>query len=182
MPICFCAIGCQHSTFNRMFGCVFLVWRHHLRKVNKSSVRTFRPFSAIFLSFGVPQYSNRLDYIKACDQRFTLTTKKSLHITFKSSDGSVWARRCRNRHDPFQGRTSCLATRPGFSFCITFRVSRRRRAMYSGHARLCVCMFVRRRIPALLHWPGCKSEEWERVPCLCTIGQICNRCTISLLW
>jgi len=24
-----------------------------------------------------------LDYIKACDQQFTLTTKKSLHITFK---------------------------------------------------------------------------------------------------
>jgi len=25
-----------------------------------------------------------LDYIKACDQQFTLTTKKSLHITFKA--------------------------------------------------------------------------------------------------
>jgi len=25
-----------------------------------------------------------LDYIKACDQQFTLTTKKSLHITFNS--------------------------------------------------------------------------------------------------
>jgi len=24
-----------------------------------------------------------LDYIKACDQQFTLATKKSLHITFK---------------------------------------------------------------------------------------------------
>jgi len=40
-------------------------------------------FSAIFLSFSVPEYSNRLDYIKECDQQFTLTTKKSLHITFK---------------------------------------------------------------------------------------------------
>jgi len=40
-------------------------------------------FSAVFLSFGVPQYSNRLHATKACDQRFTLTTKKSLHITFK---------------------------------------------------------------------------------------------------
>jgi len=43
-------------------------------------------FSAIFLSFGVPEYSNRLDYIKACDQQFTLTTKKSLHITFKAGE------------------------------------------------------------------------------------------------
>jgi len=43
-----CAIGCQYSTLNRLFGCVFLVWRHHLRKVNKSSVRTFRRF---FLQF-----------------------------------------------------------------------------------------------------------------------------------
>jgi len=27
MPICFCAIIYQHSTFSRLFGCVFLVWR-----------------------------------------------------------------------------------------------------------------------------------------------------------
>jgi len=27
---------------------------------------------------------------------------------------------------------------------ITFRVSRRRREMYSGHARLCVCLSVAR--------------------------------------
>ena len=38
---------------------------------------------------------------------------------------------------------------------ITFRVSRRRREMYIGHARLSVCVFVPRRIPALLHGPGC---------------------------
>jgi len=84
MPICFCAIGCQHSTFNRLFGCVFLVWRHHLRKVNKSSVRTFRRFfSAIFLSL---MFLNiQIDWIilKTYDQQFTLTTKKSLHIIFK---------------------------------------------------------------------------------------------------
>jgi len=49
MPICFCAIGCQHSTFTRLFRCVFLVWRHHLRKVHKSSVRTFRRFFCNFL-------------------------------------------------------------------------------------------------------------------------------------
>jgi len=28
-----------------------------------------------------------LNYIKACDQQFNLTTKKSLHITFKGSRG-----------------------------------------------------------------------------------------------
>jgi len=38
---------------------------------------------------------------------------------------------------------------------ITFRVSRRRREMYCGHARLCVCLFVRGRMPTLLHAPGC---------------------------
>jgi len=65
LSLCFCAIGCQHSIFNRLFGCFFLVWRHHLRKVNKSSVRTFRCFFLQFsFIFDVPQYSNRLDYIK----------------------------------------------------------------------------------------------------------------------
>ena len=38
---------------------------------------------------------------------------------------------------------------------ITSRVSRRRRKMYCGHARLCVCLSVRGRIPTLLHEPGC---------------------------
>jgi len=59
-----CAFGCQHLTLNRLFGCVFLVWRHHLW-INKSSVCTFRRFfSTVFLFFDVPQYSNRFDYIK----------------------------------------------------------------------------------------------------------------------
>ena len=25
IPMCCCAIGCQHSALNRLFGCVFLV-------------------------------------------------------------------------------------------------------------------------------------------------------------
>jgi len=47
---------------------------------------------------------------------------------------------------------------------ITFRVSRRRREMYCGHARLCVCLSVcvgvsvRGRMPTLLHEPGCNLE------------------------
>ena len=32
---------------------------------------------------------------------------------------------------------------------ITFRVSRRRREMYCGHGRLCVCLSVRGRMPTL---------------------------------
>ena len=41
---------------------------------------------------------------------------------------------------------------------ITFRVSRRRRKMYIGHARLCVRLSVRRRIHTLLHRLGCNSK------------------------
>jgi len=87
MPICFGTIGCQHSTFNRLSGCVFLVWCHHLRKVNTKqviSVHFQTLFSAIFLSL---MFLNiQIDWIilKIYDQQFTLTTKKSLHIIFKS--------------------------------------------------------------------------------------------------
>jgi len=46
---------------------------------------------------------------------------------------------------------------------VTFCVSRRRRKMYCGHARLCVCvcvsvcLSVRGRTPTLLHGPGCNG-------------------------
>ena len=46
---------------------------------------------------------------------------------------------------------------------ITFRVSRRPREMYCGHARLCVCVScvsVRGRMSTLLHGPGCNLGEW----------------------
>ena len=45
---------------------------------------------------------------------------------------------------------------------ITSRVSRRRREMYSGHARLCVCVSVcvRGRMHTLLRGPGCNLGEW----------------------
>ena len=43
---------------------------------------------------------------------------------------------------------------------ITVRVSRRRREMYCGHERLCVCLSVRGRMPTLLHGPGCNLGEW----------------------
>jgi len=52
---------------------------------------------------------------------------------------------------------------------ITFRVSCRRREMYSGHARLCVCLSVRGRMPTLLHGPGCNLGEWYGVPPSCVL-------------
>jgi len=44
---------------------------------------------------------------------------------------------------------------------VTFCVSRRRRTMYCGHARLSVCLCVcPRRTPTLLHGPGCNLGAW----------------------
>ena len=61
-----------------------MVWCHHLQKVNKSSGVHFETlFSIIFLFFDVPQYSHAFDYIKLDDKQSTLTSKKSLHITFR---------------------------------------------------------------------------------------------------
>jgi len=41
----------------------------------------------------------------------------------------------------------------GLLSLITFRVSRTPREMYCGHARLCVCLSVRGRMPTLFHGP-----------------------------
>ena len=82
--LCCCAIACQHSILNRLFGCVSLVWRHHLWKVNKSSVHSFRRFFLQFFYFLM--FLNIHIYfiiLKTYDQQCTLTTKKSLHIIFK---------------------------------------------------------------------------------------------------
>ena len=45
---------------------------------------------------------------------------------------------------------------------VTFRVSRRRREMYTGtgHARLSVCLSVSGRMPALVHGPECNLGKW----------------------
>ena len=45
-------------------------------------------------------------------------------------------------------------------FMVTFRVSHRPQEMYCGHARLCVCVSVRGRMPTLLHGPECNLVEW----------------------
>jgi len=36
--------------------------------------------------------------------------------------------------------------------------------VYIGHGRLCVCLSVHRRIPTLLHGPGCNLGEWYAAP------------------
>ena len=52
-------------------------------------------------------------------------------------------------------------------FGLTFRVRRSRGEMYSGHVRLCVCLLsVARRMPTLLHGPGCN------------LGEILGRCPL----
>jgi len=43
---------------------------------------------------------------------------------------------------------------------VTFPMSRRRREMCSGHARVSGCVSVRSRMPTLLHGPGCNLGEW----------------------
>jgi len=47
---------------------------------------------------------------------------------------------------------------------VRFRVSRRRREMYCGHARLCVCLPVRCRTTTLLHGPGCNLGTGRGCP------------------
>jgi len=51
---------------------------------------------------------------------------------------------------------------------ITFRVRRRRREMYCGHARLCVCvsvcLSVRGRMPTLLHGHRCNVGSGRGCP------------------
>jgi len=51
---------------------------------------------------------------------------------------------------------------------IIFRVSRRRREMYCGHARLCVCLSVclsgRGCMPTVLHRPGCNLGSGRGCP------------------
>ena len=92
IPMCCCAIGCQHSTLNRLFGswfgCVFLVWRHHLRII-AAHFQTL--FSTIFLFLTFLNIHIYFIILKTYDQQFTLTTKKSLHIIFKSTSyDSYW--------------------------------------------------------------------------------------------
>ena len=75
-------VNIQHS-----IGClvVFLVWRHHLRKVNKSSVRSFRrfflQFSYCLMFLNIP---TDLIILKTHDQQFTLRTKNHCISSLRS--------------------------------------------------------------------------------------------------
>jgi len=67
---------------------------------------------------------------------------------------------------PHKNCQNLIVTDAEYMLLITFRVSRKRRKMYIGHARLCVCVCVslclpvRRRILTLLHAPGCNLGVW----------------------
>jgi len=71
----------------------------------------------------------------------------------------------RKKEKSDKGHNMCLKSPPGslsqaHHCLITFCVSHRRRKMYCGHARLCVCLSVRSRTPTLLHGPGCNLGAW----------------------
>ena len=135
-------------------GClvVFLVW-HHLQKVNKSSVRTFKrfflqfPYFLIFLMFLNIQID--LIILKTYDQQFTLTTKKSLHIILNEV-------------------SYLLLT------LITFRVRHSRSKMYIAHMRLCLCPSPHSHTTAQTD-VTCGNGRGALQSC--SIGQICNWCT-----
>jgi len=86
MPICYCVIGCQHSTLNRLFGCVFLVLCHHLRKLNKLSVRTFKRF---FLQFSyflmLINIQKDLIILKTYDQQFYFNNQRRIAYHLQTS-------------------------------------------------------------------------------------------------
>jgi len=55
---------------------------------------------------------------------------------------------------------------------ITFRMSRRRREMYSGHARLSAAPY-----PHYCTDPDVTWSNGRGAPLVCSIEPICNRCT-----
>jgi len=53
-------------------------------------------------------------------------------------------------------------------WAITFHVSGRRREMYIGHARLCVCLSLA--VFPHHYGPGCNLREWQGLPTSCALG------------
>jgi len=79
----------------------------------------------------------------------------------------------RKAKDPGIDRAAAADKKPvSAAQLITFRVSRRPRGMYCGHARLCVCLCVclsvcvsvRGRMSTLLHGPGCNLGSGRKCP------------------
>ena len=64
---------------------------------------------------------------------------------------------------------------------ITFCVSRRRRKMYCGHARLCVCLSVRGHMPTLLHGPECNLGDVRDAPSCALLGGFAIGARVALL-
>jgi len=60
---------------------------------------------------------------------------------------------------------------------ISFRVRHSRGEMYSGHGRVCVCLYL----VAFPHYCKDPNVTWGMIgvpsSCALLIGQICNRCT-----
>jgi len=69
---------------------------------------------------------------------------------------------------------------------VAFRVSRRRREMYSGHPRLCVCLSVYPRPAACLHYctdPGVTWGSGRGCPPSCALlGGFAIGTWVALLW
>ena len=74
------------STLNRLFGCVFLVLCHHLRKLNKLSVRTFKRF---FLQFSyflmLINIQKDLIILKTYDQQFYFNNQRRIAYHLQTS-------------------------------------------------------------------------------------------------
>ena len=73
-----------------------------------------------------------------------------------------------------------------FTALITFRVSRRRREMYCGHSRLCVCLSVCLSAAACLHYCTDPDVTWGRVvgmpPSCALLGGFAIGARVALLW
>ena len=66
---------------------------------------------------------------------------------------------------------------------IAFRLRRSRGEMYIGQARLCICLCVcPRRIPTLLHGPGCNLGNGRSSPRCALLGGFAIGAHVSLLW
>jgi len=74
--------------------------------------------------------------------------------SYPDNSSVIWDEKCveQNNTHSREFNRHCAVT--------TFCVSRRRRKMHCGHARLCVCLSVRGRTPTLLHGPGCNLRAW----------------------
>jgi len=90
---------------------------------------------------------SRFDTVPACNGRtdghpaiahIALAWRRAVKICGEFSDKTIFTRK----------------------ILVTFRVSGRQREMYCVHARLCVCLSVRGRMPTLLHGSGSKLREW----------------------